>query len=312
MTIAILCSGQGGQHAGMFALTADLPEAAPLFAHAAALLGADPREWVRDADDEALRENFAAQLVCTLQAVAAMTRLDALLPRRRCVAGYSVGELAAWSVAGLVKARDALDLVAARARAMDAASDGDARMLFVRGLARDAVDASCAAHGAAVAIVNPGGAYVLAGPRAALDALAADARARGAARVTPVCVRVASHTRWLDAAVPRFRAALAGARIARAPAPGTRLLSGIDGAPVLDVAAGADKLARQIAEPLDWAACVAGCVEAGARAFVELGPGRALAEMAAAAFPALPARSLADFRSWDGVRAWLSRVDLDA
>ncbi|MHA7151339.1 malonate decarboxylase subunit epsilon, partial [Burkholderia pseudomallei] len=44
----------------------------------------------------------------------------------------------------------------------------------------------------------------------------------------------------------------------------------------------------------------------------ELGPGRALAEMAAAAFPALPARSLADFRSWDGVRAWLSRVDLDA
>ncbi|AIO90170.1 ACP S-malonyltransferase [Burkholderia pseudomallei] len=125
-------------------------------------------------------------------------------------------------------------------------------------------------------------------------------------------MRVASHTRWLDAAVPRFRAALAGARIARAPAPGTRLLSGIDGAPVLDVAAGADKLARQIAEPLDWAACVAGCVEAGARAFVELGPGRALAEMAAAAFPALPARSLADFRSWDGVRAWLSRVDLDA
>ncbi|VBQ51102.1 acyltransferase domain-containing protein [Burkholderia pseudomallei] len=275
MTIAILCSGQGGQHAGMFALTADLPEAAPLFAHAAALLGADPREWVRDADDEALRENFAAQLVCTLQAVAAMTRLDVLLPRRRCVAGYSVGELAAWSVAGLVEARDALDLVAARARAMDAASDGDARMLFVRGLARDAVDASCAAHGAAVAIVNPGDA-------------------------------------WLDAAVPRFRAALAGARIARAPAPGTRLLSGIDGAPVLDVAAGADKLARQIAEPLDWAACVAGCVEAGARAFVELGPGRALAEMAAAAFPALPARSLADFRSWDGVRAWLSRVDLDA
>ncbi|AJY40884.1 acyl transferase domain protein [Burkholderia humptydooensis] len=232
MTIAILCSGQGGQRAGMFELTADVPEAEPLFAHAATLLGADPRAWARDAGDDALRENFAAQLVCTLQAVAAMARLDALLPRRRCVAGYSVGEVAAWSVAGLVDARDALDLVAARARAMDAASDGDARMLFVRGLARDVVDASCAAHGAAVAIVNPGDAYVLAGPHAALDALAAAARARGAVRVAPVCVRVASHTRWLDAAVPRFRATLAGARIARAPTPGTRLVSGIDGAPV--------------------------------------------------------------------------------
>ncbi|WP_146034081.1 acyltransferase domain-containing protein, partial [Burkholderia humptydooensis] len=196
MTIAILCSGQGGQRAGMFELTADVPEAEPLFAHAATLLGADPRAWARDAGDDALRENFAAQLVCTLQAVAAMARLDALLPRQRCVAGYSVGEVAAWSVAGLVDARDALDLVAARARAMDAASDGDARMLFVRGLARDVVDASCAAHGAAVAIVNPGDAYVLAGPHAALDALAAAARARGAVRVAPVCVRVASHTRW--------------------------------------------------------------------------------------------------------------------
>ncbi|AOJ02296.1 malonate decarboxylase subunit epsilon [Burkholderia mayonis] len=311
MTIAILCSGQGCQRAGMFELTADLPEAAPLFAHAATLLGADPRDWVRDAGDDALRENFAAQLVCTLQAVSAMTRLDALLPRRRCVAGYSVGEVAAWSVAGLVDARAALDLVAARAHAMDAASDGDAGMLFVRGLSRDVIDASCATHGAAVAIVNPGDAYVLAGPRAALDALDADARSRGAARVALVAVHVASHTRWLGAAVPRFRAALAGARIARAPVAGTRLLSGIDGAPVLDVDAGVDKLARQIAEPIDWAGCLAGCVEAGARAFVELGPGRALAEMAAAAYPAQPARSLADFRSWDGVRAWLSRVGLD-
>ncbi|AOK30089.1 MULTISPECIES: malonate decarboxylase subunit epsilon [Burkholderia] len=309
MTIAILCAGQGGQCADMFELTADLPQAAPLFAHAANLFGVDPRVWVRHADAEALHGNFAAQLVCTLQAVSAMTRLDALLPRRRCVAGYSVGEVAAWSVAGLIDARAALDLAAARARAMDAASHADARMLFVRGLRRDAIDALCAAHAAAVAIVNPGDAYVLAGSPAALDALARAVRAEHAQRVTSLDVRVASHTRWLADAVPRFRAALAHARVARSPTAGTRLLGGLDGSPVLDVGAGLDKLARQIAEPIDWAACVAGCVEAGARAFVELGPGRALAQMAAAAYPALPARSLADFRSWDGVQAWLARVD---
>ena len=33
-------------------------------------------------------------------------------------------------------------------------------------------------------------------------------------------------------------------------------------------------------------------VEAGAVAFLELGPGRALAEMAASAYPAIPARSI--------------------
>ncbi|MBN3787414.1 malonate decarboxylase subunit epsilon, partial [Burkholderia sp. Ac-20353] len=94
----------------------------------------------------------------------------------------------------------------------------------------------------------------------------------------------------------------------RRPLPGARLVSGIDGASVLDVADGLDKLARQIAEPVEWAACLAGCVEAGATAFLELGPGRALAEMAAGAYPALPARSLADFRSIDGVTSWLARV----
>ena len=48
MTIAILCSGQGRQHAEMFALTGDAPEAGSLFAHAATLLGGrDPREVVR-------------------------------------------------------------------------------------------------------------------------------------------------------------------------------------------------------------------------------------------------------------------------
>ncbi|EGC99208.1 putative malonyl CoA-acyl carrier protein transacylase, partial [Burkholderia sp. TJI49] len=37
-------------------------------------------------------------------------------------------------------------------------------------------------------------------------------------------------------------------------------------------------------------------------------PGRALADMASGAYPALPARSLADFRSVDGVTGWLARV----
>ncbi|MBN3778131.1 malonate decarboxylase subunit epsilon, partial [Burkholderia sp. Ac-20345] len=117
----------------------------------------------------------------------------------------------------------------------------------------------------------------------------------------------ASHTQRLAAAVPVFRASLAATPVRR-PLPGTRLFSGIDGASVLDVDAGLDKLARQIAEPVEWAACLAACVEAGATAFLELGPGRALAEMAGGAYPALPARSLADFRSVDGVASWLARV----
>ncbi|PRF98181.1 malonate decarboxylase subunit epsilon [Burkholderia ambifaria] len=307
MTLAILCSGQGAQRADMFELTGAVPQADALFAHAGRLLGDDPRNWVRHAEPDALHENRAAQLLCTLQALAAAALLDTVWPRRRCVAGYSVGEVASWSVAGMIDPHDALDLADARARAMDAASGGDERMAFVRGLTRARLARLCDGRDAAIAIANPGDAFVVAGRQADVAAVADDAARDGALRVAPVCVRIASHTRRLAAAVPAFRASLAAVNVHRPP-PGTRLFSGIDGASVLDVGAGLDKLARQIAEPVEWAACLAACVEAGATAFLELGPGRALAEMAGGAYPALPARSVADFRSVDGIASWLARV----
>eukprot|EP01035_Chromulina_nebulosa_P030756 gene30756-40911_t len=78
-----------------------------------------------------------------------------------------------------------------------------------------------------------------------------------------------------------FPGTLAGARIARAPRPGARLFSGIDGEVVLNAAPGAEKLALQISQPVQWAACLEACIEAGATAFFELGPGRALSQMVA-------------------------------
>lgn len=309
MTLAILCSGQGGQHAAMFALTAAAPQAAALFERGSALLGHDPRDWVRSADAEALRVNRNAQLLCTLQALSAVAALGDALPPRRCVAGYSVGEIAAWSVAGLIGPQDTLDLAAARAEAMDAASRGGEGMLFVRGLGLAAISRLCDGRDAAVAIVNPGEACVLAGQRAALQQIGAEALHLGAARVVAVAVNVASHTRFLAAASPVFRQRLAQMHLASRPSAGTRLFCGIDGTAVLDVAAGADKLALQISQPVQWAACLDGCVEAGADAFLELGPGRALSEMAAGAYPGIEARSLDDFRSLEGVLSWLARLE---
>ena len=105
VTLALLCSGQGPQHPAMFALT-DVPEAAALFSHAAALLGGrDPRALVRDADDVTLHGNRVGQILCTLQTVAALAALPDLTRRRRIVAGYSVGEVGAWAVAGADRPR---------------------------------------------------------------------------------------------------------------------------------------------------------------------------------------------------------------
>jgi [acyl-carrier-protein] S-malonyltransferase len=307
MTLAILCSGQGGQHAGMFALTGACPAAQALFAQAATLLGHDPRSWVSSVEAAALHANRTAQLLCVLQSLCAAAALENALPRQHCIAGYSVGEIAAWSMAGLFAPRDALALTAARAETMNAARHGVQGMLFIRGLSRAVIEDLLAEQDAAIAIVNPGDAFVVAGTQAALQSIAAAAQRQGAARVVPVGVEIASHSPLMREASAVFRSRLAQVSVADTPAPGTRLFSGIDGVVVLKGPVAIGKLASQLSQPVQWAACLDACVEAGADAFLELGPGRALAEMAANAHPGVAARSVDEFKSLAGVRAWLAR-----
>lgn len=305
MTLAILCSGQGRQHADMFALTAEAPEAAGLFAHATKLFGGrDPREFVRSGP-EALHRNRAGQILCTLQALAGAAALGVAMPRRLIVAGYSVGEVAGWGVGGLFGGTETLDLAALRAEAMDAATQAGDGLIFVRGLSRSDIDRLCERYGGAVAIVNPGDAFVIGGGREALQGIAAEASSMHAARVVFLPVEVASHTPRLAAASTAFREILRLASSTLPPAD-MRILSGIDGALVISVEAGLDKLAAQISQTVQWSNCLQGCIELGATAFLEFGPGHALSAMIAETWRDLPARSLDDFRSLTGVRSWLA------
>lgn len=308
MTLALLCSGQGPQHAGMFALTGDAPEAAHLFAHATALLDShDPRALVLTGPRALLHQNRAGQILCTLQALAAAAILRDAMPDRMIVAGYSIGELAAWGVAGRIAMADVLDLADDRAAAMDAATSPGDGMLFVRGLTRHAIDGLCARREVAVAIVNPNDGFVLGGSGASLDVLANEAMTMNARRVVRLDVAVASHTPLLASASIAFRRRLDRLAEMRAPHAATRLLSGIDGLPVLSTETGLDKLAAQISQTVQWADCLEACIEAGATSFLELGPGSALSEMVAAAYPGVATRSIEDFRTIDGARAWLAR-----
>jgi [acyl-carrier-protein] S-malonyltransferase len=189
---------------------------------------------------------------------------------------------------------------------MDAATQAGDGLIFVRGLSRGEVDRLCRRYDAAIAIVNPGDAFVIGGGREALQAIAEEAGAIHAARVVPLPVEVASHTGRLASASAAFRKSLRLVSPTFPPAAGSRILSGIDGAPVISVEAGLDKLAAQISQTVQWANCLQGCIEAGATAFLELGPGHALSAMAANTSRDIPARSLDDFRSLQGVRAWLA------
>jgi [acyl-carrier-protein] S-malonyltransferase len=48
-------------------------------------------------------------------------------------------------------------------------------------------------------------------------------------------------------------------------------------------------------------------VESGATVALELGPGASLSRMFRTRYPDLPCRSVSEFRSIDGIAAWLER-----
>jgi [acyl-carrier-protein] S-malonyltransferase len=307
MTLALLLSGQGGQHPDMFDLTADHPEAQAIFAAATPLLdGRDPRIVARSGG-ERLHENRTGQVLCCVEALAAWRALAPASPGRAIVAGYSIGDLAAWGVGGRFEPGDVPALAARRAEAMDAASGPGFGLAGIRGLALDTLDALALRHGCHLAIRNAPDSGVVGGPRDALELLCSAASGSGAQRAVLLPVRTPSHTPLLAAATDAFRTALAGTTLHR-PQPGApRLISGLDGAFVFRVADGLDKLARQISRTIDWAACLEACREYGADRVLELGPGHALATMARTALPDARVHALDEFRSLAGVIDWLKR-----
>ena len=303
--LALLCGGQGLLSPAMFDLTAEAPAAAPVFAAAARLLGRDPRDLVRETAPDALSGNRQNQILSVTAALALHAVVARALPSPCAVTGYSVGEMAAWAIAGIWTAEDALRLTARRAEAMDAASREPGRLAYVRGLDELVLAPLAARHGCAIAIISPGGLFVLGGPEAAIDGFCAEALVLGAARAAPLAVRVAAHTPLLQAAVAPFAAALHESDAAD-PARDRRLLSGGDGSRIFCAQPAMARLARQVAEPIDWVATLAAVAELGCDRVLDLGPGRALADMVRASDSGLRSYAAADFRGLDGLLDWIS------
>jgi [acyl-carrier-protein] S-malonyltransferase len=300
--VAILCSGQGDQHPAMFDLVANCPEAQPVFAAAADVLGKDPRRFVREAAPANVFSDFSGQILSCTQALAAWTALGAVRPARAVIAGYSIGELAAWGCAGAVDGPGILRLAQRRAAVMDAAAPSDGGLAAIVGLRRPTLEPILARHAVSIAIVDDVDSFVVGGRRTALQAACQEAAARGAKRTVTLPVAVPSHTPLLSQATEQFRAVL------RLPSAGYRLLSGIDGDTIYDMETGIDKLARQISTTIDWAACLESCRSAGAETALELGPGTALSRMASAQFPDGRARAVEEFHTLAGLRTWLQRA----
>ena len=301
MTRALLFSGQGRLRAGMFDLLSDNVRARPVLEAARTELGCDPVDLLGEACDPELLGNSASQILCVARGLAAGAALEIDAPTM--IAGYSVGEMAAWGFAGVWQPGQALTLTSHRAKLMRMADREKGGLGFVRGLDSLALEALLAAHGCSIAIRNPACLYVIGGIRDDVARCCSAALRLGAIAARPIPVRIASHTPRLQGAVDPFLHILTGQPSAR---PDTRitLIGAADARMVANPSESLDGLARQLATTIDWTAVMTALIERGARRVLELGPGSALADMARGAWPGLEARSLDDFRTVEGAKRW--------
>lgn len=301
MTLAVLCPGQGGQHAGMLDKLAGDAHAQAVLGHAADVLGGQWRSLL--ADPQALFLNRNAQPLLCLAQYAAWTALQDVLADATAVAGYSAGEVSAYACAGALDAGKLARVAAERARLMDEQGQAGA-LLALQGMTRDAVERLCAVHGGHLAIAIDDDAHVAGGAPGTVQAMA-QAAAESGAQVTCLKVGVPSHTPLMRAAIDPLAAVLRNAMGATLQ---KTVIAGISAERIGSREHAIETLSRQVAETIEWSACMDALYERGCRVFIELGPGSALSRMLARRHPDVRVRSLEDFHTLAGARAWLSRA----
>jgi [acyl-carrier-protein] S-malonyltransferase len=303
--LAILCSGQGAQTPDLFErfpftekglqLRQRILEAGSLSPEIAAWLS-NPSTSPQD-----IYDNHFSQPLLALFQVMVWAELEGLLPAPDLIAGYSLGELSAYACSGALSPEVVVRLAGTRARLMDEASPHGA-LLAVTGLSPEKASTAAALAGGYLAIVIGEDHCVLGSLATQVDALIQAAHVAGAREVTMLAVSIASHTPLLDAAVEPFRTSLQEAAWSE---PRTPLLAGINATKVIRREQMLDWLPEQIHRTIRWDHCLQRLSESGCRILLELGPGKQLSHMGLAC--GLEARSVEEFRSVEGIVAWVEK-----
>ena len=190
------------------------------------------------------------------------------------MAGHSLGEIAALVAADSISAEDGLRLVAARGRLMQEAAEetGDGGMIAVRARGdRGPIHEVAEATGLSIANDNAPDQLVLSGATAALDEAEA-ALSERKVRAKRLPVAGAFHSPLMEPAVEPFRALVGETEIG---APNVPVYSCVT-EPFDDIPA---RLVEAITSPVRWLDVMRSLERAGARRFVETGPGKVLTNL---------------------------------
>jgi [acyl-carrier-protein] S-malonyltransferase len=277
--LAFTFPGQGSQRPGMGEPWADHPSW-ELVEYASEVTGRDVAELLLRADQETLRRTANAQLATFVSSLVVLDAVERFGLEPIACAGHSLGEYTALVAAGAIGYEDGLRLVSERGEAMqDAADNAAGTMVVLVGLDADDVEAACQrAEGEVwVANYNAPGQVVIAGDPAAIETASVIAKSLGARRVLSIPVGGAFHTPFMASARDRLRKALQHVTFYD---PEPVVFANVDARAHESAAEWSGLLSAQLCSPVRWQQTLGALAEAGARTFVELGPGGVLTGLA--------------------------------
>ena len=275
---AFVFPGQGAQFVGM---GKDLYEtnatAKELFEKANEVLGFRITDLMFNGTEDDLKQTKVTQPAVFLHSVIlAKTLGDKFDPDM--VAGHSLGEFSALTAAGALSFEQGLQLVEARALAMQKACEAaPSTMAAIIGLPDEKVEEICAQVPDVVpANYNNPGQVVISGSFEGVQKACELFTAAGAKRALPLKVGGAFHSPFMEPARAELAVAIEKAEFSKPVCP---VYQDVDALPHTDPAEIKANLLKQLTSPVRWSHIVANMVKDGMTEAVECGPGHALQGM---------------------------------
>ena len=270
--IAFVFAGQGAQYSGMGqSLCEASPAAKAVFAAADKLRpGTSQQCFAGTAEELSITKNTQPCLYCVDLAAAKALEEAGVTPDY--VAGFSLGEIAALSFAGVFSEEQGFDFVCKRAEAMQkAGEENPGAMAAVLKLKNEQVEELCAGFEKVWPVnYNCPGQLVCAGEKSQIEAFCGKVAEAGG-KAVPLAVSGGFHSPFMESASQTLREVLEPMELseARVPVYANYTAQPYDGS-------AKELLTQQVKKPVRWQETVERLVELGVDTFIECGPGKTL------------------------------------
>ncbi len=280
--LAYVFPGQGSQYVGMgYDFYREFPESADVFHSAETALRYNLTDIIFKGPEEELNRTLHTQpaILTTSLAIYAVLKTKGF-PQPDFVAGHSLGEYSALTVAGGVELFEAVRLANLRGKYMqEAVSEGLGAMYAVLKLPPEKVEEACRLaqeHGVVEpANYNSPEQTVISGEKIAVEKAGEIAKQMGG-KVIPLKVSVPSHCSLMKPAADAFRLKLAQTPIKNINIPIVQNYTAKAHTMAPEIR---ENLYRQIFSPVRWFQSVLYMVDNGVDTFVEIGPKNVLSRL---------------------------------